>query len=49
MVETIHSEKIAAAVNASWERLERPEKLKVMLQINTSGEESKNKLNDIWH
>lgn len=41
MVETIPSEKIATAINVSWERLKRPEKLKVMVQVNTSGEESK--------
>ena len=41
MVETIPSEKVATAVNVSWERLKRPEKLHVMVQINTSGEESK--------
>ena len=41
MVETIPSERVATAVNLSWERLKRLEKLKVMVQINTSGEESK--------
>ena len=41
MIETIHSENIATTVNAAWERLKKPGRLKVMLQINTSGEESK--------
>lgn len=40
MVETIDSAKLADAVNSSWERLEKKTKLKIMVQINTSGEES---------
>ena len=40
MVETIDSQKLAAACNATWERLDRAHRLKVMIQVNTSGEES---------
>ena len=41
VIETIDSENIATTVNAAWERLKKPGRLKVMFQINTSGEESK--------
>ena len=40
MVETIDSVKLADAVNSSWMKLEKMEKLKIMVQVNTSGEES---------
>ena len=43
MVETIDSVKLADAVNATWQRLEHAHRLKVMVQVNTSGEES------MWH
>lgn len=44
MIQTIDSEKIAEAVNNSWEknRLETDGKLKVLIQVNTSGEAEKN-------
>ena len=41
MLETIDSAKLANTVNAAWLKLNKPEKLKVYAQINTSGEESK--------
>jgi uncharacterized pyridoxal phosphate-containing UPF0001 family protein len=40
MVETIDSVKLADAVNSSWMKLQKMEKLKIMVQVNTSGEES---------
>ena len=40
IVETIDSEKLADAVNSSWEKLVKKTKLKIMVQINTSGEQS---------
>lgn len=41
MIETIDSEKIASAVNASWDKIIKPNKepLKVLVQVNTSSEE----------
>ncbi|XP_072936075.1 pyridoxal phosphate homeostasis protein [Epargyreus clarus] len=42
MVETIHSEKIAENLNKQWIKYRKgDEKLKVMVQVNTSGEEAK--------
>ncbi|CAB1330260.1 unnamed protein product [Coregonus sp. 'balchen'] len=43
MVETVDSAKLADKVNSSWQRLRAASthKLKIMVQINTSGEESK--------
>lgn len=41
MLETVDSVKLADRVNNSWQKKGSPEKLKVMVQINTSGEESK--------
>ncbi|XP_014670203.1 PREDICTED: proline synthase co-transcribed bacterial homolog protein-like [Priapulus caudatus] len=41
MVETVSSEKIASALDMSWGRLKRDDRLKVMAQINTSGEDTK--------
>ena len=41
MVETVDSAKLADALNSSWIKLEKPNKLKTMVQVNTSGEESK--------
>ena len=41
MVETVDSAKLADALNTSWGKLAKPEKLKVLVQVNTSGEESK--------
>ncbi|XP_043841953.1 pyridoxal phosphate homeostasis protein isoform X1 [Dromiciops gliroides] len=44
MLETVDSVKLADKVNNSWQKKGSPEKLKVMVQINTSGEESKHGL-----
>ena len=41
MVETIHSKKLANEVNKHWEKIGHGHKLKVMVQVNTSAEESK--------
>ncbi|XP_047105060.1 pyridoxal phosphate homeostasis protein-like [Schistocerca piceifrons] len=41
MVETVHSEKLASALDAAWKKLHHNSKLKVMVQVNTSGEEEK--------
>ena len=40
-VETVDSERLATALNASWGRKASGEKLKVFVQVNTSGEVSK--------
>ncbi|KAL7031093.1 hypothetical protein ACKWTF_006894 [Chironomus riparius] len=47
MVETIDSQKLAENVNSSWEkyRLNDSGKLKVLIQVNTSGEENKSGVN----
>lgn len=44
MVQTIDSEKLAESLNNSWERANPSDqvKLKVLIQINTSGEKEKN-------
>ncbi|XP_044516800.1 pyridoxal phosphate homeostasis protein isoform X1 [Gracilinanus agilis] len=39
MLETVDSVKLADKVNNSWQKKGSPERLKVMVQINTSGEE----------
>ncbi|XP_066236424.1 pyridoxal phosphate homeostasis protein [Saccopteryx leptura] len=44
MLETLDSVKLADKVNSSWQKKGSPERLKVMVQINTSGEESKHGL-----
>ncbi|KAI9561729.1 hypothetical protein GHT06_012690 [Daphnia sinensis] len=41
MIETVDSLKLASALNTSWTKLEKTEKLKIMVQVNTSGEENK--------
>lgn len=41
MLETVDSVKLADKVNSAWQKKGSPERLKVMVQINTSGEESK--------
>ena len=41
MIETVESAKLANAIDTSWGRLKKPERLKVMVQVNTSGEERK--------
>ncbi|XP_077075146.1 pyridoxal phosphate homeostasis protein [Siphateles boraxobius] len=46
MIETIDSVKLAEKVNSSWQRMRaaNTQRLKIMVQINTSGEESKHGL-----
>ncbi|KAL1774494.1 proline synthase co-transcribed bacterial-like protein, partial [Sigmodon hispidus] len=44
MLETVDSVKLADKVNRSWQKKGSTERLKVMVQINTSGEESKHGL-----
>jgi uncharacterized pyridoxal phosphate-containing UPF0001 family protein len=41
MVQTIDTAKLALALSNSWEKQNKPYRLKVMVQVNTSGEESK--------
>ena len=41
MVETVDNQKLAQTLNNHWEKYRRPGKLNVMIQINTSLEESK--------
>ena len=41
MIETVESAKLANAIDTSWGRLKKPKRLKVMVQVNTSGEERK--------
>ncbi|KAH0623186.1 hypothetical protein JD844_031231 [Phrynosoma platyrhinos] len=41
MLETVDSLKLADRVNASWQKKGSLEKLKIMVQVNTSGEDSK--------
>lgn len=41
MVETVDSEKIADVLNKNWEKLQHSEKLKVLVEINTSREKNK--------
>lgn len=41
MLETVDSVKLADKVNSSWQKKGPTEPLKVMVQINTSGEDSK--------
>lgn len=46
MIETVDSEKLAAAVDRSWGSRGRPgEKLRVLVQVNTSHEENKGGIN----
>ena len=40
MVETVDSEKLALALNNSWAKQSPTQPLAVMVQVNTSGEES---------
>lgn len=42
VLETLHSEKLAVALNTAWEKAKKEEPLKIMVQVNTSGEEEKN-------
>ncbi|XP_075580109.1 pyridoxal phosphate homeostasis protein isoform X1 [Pelecanus crispus] len=40
MLETVDSVKLADRVNSSWQKKGSPQKLKVMVQVNTSGEDT---------
>ena len=40
MIETVDSDKLASALNLAIEKLNRPDALKVMVQVNSSGEDS---------
>ncbi|KAJ8968151.1 hypothetical protein NQ314_002405 [Rhamnusium bicolor] len=43
LIETVDSEKLATTLNKNWPKFGPPDsKLKVMIQVNTSGEEEKN-------
>ncbi|NWH75841.1 PLPHP protein, partial [Piaya cayana] len=44
MLETLDSVKLADRVNSSWQKKGSSQKLKVMVQVNTSGEDSKHGL-----
>lgn len=41
MLETVDSVKLADRVNSSWQKKGSSQRLKVMVQVNTSGEDSK--------
>lgn len=41
VIETIDSEKLASAVNDGWKKLNKENKLKIMIQVNTSNEKEK--------
>ncbi|KAB0794970.1 hypothetical protein PPYR_11809 [Photinus pyralis] len=43
MIETVHTKKLATALNQKWPEFRKDDgKLRVMLQVNTSGEDAKN-------
>ncbi|XP_067879466.1 pyridoxal phosphate homeostasis protein [Heterodontus francisci] len=44
MIETIDSIKLADKVNLSWQKKQAPQRMKVMVQVNTSAEDSKHGL-----
>lgn len=39
IIETIDNEKLANAINDGWKKLNKDNKLKIMVQVNTSNEE----------
>lgn len=41
MVETVHSTKLASTLHNSWSKTDHTDPLKVLIQVNTSGEDSK--------
>ncbi|XP_074642029.1 pyridoxal phosphate homeostasis protein-like [Tubulanus polymorphus] len=41
MVETVDSDKLAMALNNSWQKCGKDEPLRIMVQVNTSGEQNK--------
>lgn len=45
MIETVDSAKLATALNSSWGREERTHRLDILIQVNTSNEESKSGCN----
>ena len=45
VVESVDSEKLATTLDKSWSKTDRGHRLKVMVQVNTSGEESKTVIN----
>lgn len=47
MVETVDSTKLATSMDSAWQRLQKPNKLRVFVQVNTSQEESMYSFNDI--
>jgi len=47
MVETVDSIKLASIINSIWEKLNKCEPLKVLVQVNTSGEDSKRGVDEI--
>lgn len=49
MVETVDSVKLANTLNSSWGKKNKPDPLNVMVQVNTSQEESECKLNFSHH
>ena len=46
MVETVHSMKLASALNAALEKSGVTRRLKVMVQVNTSSEDSRSSFNN---
>ena len=49
MVETVDSAKLANTLNSSWGKKSKPDPLNVMVQVNTSQEESECKINFSHH
>lgn len=49
MIQTVDSERLANGLNTAWEKIQNDNKnpLSVLIQINTSGEESKLKIQKI--
>lgn len=41
MLHTVDSAKLADIIDKTWFKLAKPEPLKIMIQVNTSGEDSK--------
>lgn len=39
VIETIDSEKLANSINDGWKKLKKDNKLKIMVQVNTSKED----------
>ncbi|KAK6185865.1 hypothetical protein SNE40_008008 [Patella caerulea] len=45
VIETVESEKIAQSLNTTWSKFNKERQLKIMVQVNTSGEENKHGCN----